>query len=120
MESKYKILVVDDEEVILNLIEAVLSNKSYIVTKTNNSEEAMVLISLNKYDLMITDLDMPIFNGFEIIAKVRKINPGTAIILISGSLIEKVPKFITFLQKPFDINNLISAVKEEFKKKSLI
>lgn len=111
MKKVYKILIIDDEESILAMGEEVLAREGYKVTTINDSEKAINLFSSNKYDLVITDFNMPKFNGLEVIDKLKEHSPETPCILWSGTLEEDIPVLSEFLKKPFDVNALISIVK---------
>lgn len=80
-----KILVVDDQQHVLDVIEGYLTDgHPYSVTTTTNAIEATGLIEENDFDLLITDILMPDLNGIELIDKVRQIKPGLKILACSG------------------------------------
>ena len=95
---KYKILVVDDSHTTRILQKNILSNNGYNVTTTTNPINALDKAVENKYDLIISDIQMPEMNGFEFIAKLRKI-----------SNYEKIPVIIVS-SEPKD--NHIDEIKE--------
>jgi len=65
-----KILVVDDDELVLIALEALLSPNGYEVTTAINGDDALGKINKKKFDLMILDILMPGMNGFELCEKV--------------------------------------------------
>ena len=71
-----KILIVDDEKEIVDLLEVYLSNDGYSVYKCYNGLEAMKCIKQSQIDLAILDIMLPDENGYEIVKKLRK-NPAT-------------------------------------------
>ena len=64
------ILVVDDSMVIRKMLNKALES-DYSVSQAENGQEGLTLFEANSYDLLITDINMPIMNGFELIEKVR-------------------------------------------------
>lgn len=81
-----KILLVDDDELILKVINRILSKEGYEVKTAANGKEALEMIDREKFDLLITDLMMPYSNGFEVISRFKQ-HPnadGVPIIVISS------------------------------------
>ncbi len=73
-----RILAVDDEPNMLRLLKAILSSKTnYEVVTTNNPLEAAKLLKEEPFDLLITDLKMPLLDGMDLIETVKKIDPSS-------------------------------------------
>jgi len=85
---KESILVVDDEIGIPELIEAVLKSQGFSVTATTNSREAFNLLLRypKKYDLLITDIKMPVIDGITLAEKAKELNPDIRIICTTCSV----------------------------------
>jgi two-component system, NtrC family, response regulator PilR len=79
-----KILVVDDERSMRELLELVLKREGYLVHKAENGARALELVRQNVYDLIISDVKMPDINGIELLARVREISPETMVIMITA------------------------------------
>ena len=79
-----KILVVDDERSMRELLELVLKREGYVVHKAENGTRALELVRQNVYDLIISDVKMPDINGIELLARVREISPETMVIMITA------------------------------------
>ena len=79
MESKFNILVVDDNPDKLSLIEAALRLAGYTVTRATDGDEALAAIESYQPDLVITDVMMPRMNGYELAQRIRA-NPVTKFI----------------------------------------
>ena len=77
-----KILVVDDERSMRELLELVLKREGYAVHTAENGTRA--LIRQNVYDLIISDVKMPDINGIDLLARVREISPETMVIMITA------------------------------------
>ena len=110
-----KILVVDDEEIIRDLLTEVLED--YDVTIACDGQEAIEKIKETAFKLVITDLRMPNVSGEEVVKFAREISPSTQVIVISGySSLHTVSQSIThgacaFLTKPFSIKELMETVE---------
>ncbi|MEN3336205.1 MAG: two-component system, NtrC family, response regulator PilR, partial [Blastocatellia bacterium] len=78
-----KILVVDDERSMRELLELVLKREGYAVHTAENGTRALDLIRQNVYDLIISDVKMPDINGIDLLARVREISPETMVIMIT-------------------------------------
>ena len=79
-----KILVVDDEENIRNILRESLANEAYEVLEASSGVEASEILGKNEIDLMITDLVMPGKTGLDLIMEVKESIPDLSIIAMSG------------------------------------
>ena len=79
-----KILVVDDERSMRELLELVLKREGYAVHTAESGTRAVELVRQNVYDLMISDVKMPDMNGIDLLARVREISPETMVIMITA------------------------------------
>ena len=73
-----RIMVVDDEPDVLDLITAYLSDSGHEIEATTNSVEAMERLKLGGYDALVTDVLIPDFDGIELIRAVRRSKIGRA------------------------------------------
>lgn len=78
------ILIADDEEGIRHLLHHWLEGRGHTVVAVGSAQEATHLLRKQPFDLVITDVVMPDGDGFELIAAIRKAQPNTRIIAISG------------------------------------
>ena len=79
-----RILVVDDEPAIREVIQEYLSLEGYQVRTAADGLAALDIIRQDEFDVIITDLSMPKMDGFKLIPQAQKIQPLTAIIVLSG------------------------------------
>ncbi|HYM00926.1 MAG TPA: sigma-54 dependent transcriptional regulator [Blastocatellia bacterium] len=79
-----KILVVDDERSMRELLELVLKREGYAVHTAENGTRALDLIRQNLYDLIISDVKMPDINGIDLLMRVREVSPDTMVIMITA------------------------------------
>jgi sigma-B regulation protein RsbU (phosphoserine phosphatase) len=109
MKSAARILVVDDEPGMLRAIERVLGT-SHRVAVSSSSPDAVSLAADFKPELAILDIRMPGLDGFELMSRLKMLQPGLDVILMTGSLEDQDEKLVKairgrafyFIQKPFD------------------
>ena len=116
-----KILIAEDEEGLLEVYRLALSDKRFDLTLTQDGSEAKVMMEKEKFDLIITDLNMPNMTGQELIAsiKISELNYKTPIMVISGQLEGALSKLdelgaIERLPKPVNPEYLKQLVTERF------
>src|SRR3990172_784067 len=80
------VLIVDDEPDICSELGGFLSKQGYTVTVAPNGKEALQLFKKIKPDIVISDYRMPVMSGFELFLKIKGIDPGAKVILISAVL----------------------------------
>lgn len=106
-ENIKRVLLVDDDEVIRELLSAILSKNSYQVETAENGKEALEKLSAGLYDHIITDIDMPVMDGLSLLKelKVREIEAIVTVISAHAELdnVSKAFKLgaTDFLAKPF-------------------
>lgn len=76
--------MVDDDALVRSTVVAMLKAIEFDVTEVPSGKDALRLISNNDFDVIVTDLFMPELDGFELILQIRKIEPVTPIILMTG------------------------------------
>lgn len=115
-----KILIIEDDIDIHNVIEELLKEQNYMTYNAYSGTEALLLLEKEKYDLILLDLMLPAISGEEIITKVN----DTPIIVISAksSSDNKVNCLMAgandYITKPFDINELLARIKVQFRQKN--
>ena len=117
-KRSFNILLADDDRAIGTVVSAILQRRGDAVEWVKNGNEAIKLITIkpNHYDVLITDYNMPLVTGLELIHYVRKTGPEIKIIVISASMTDELmlayeSKGVDkILQKPFMLENLASAL----------
>ena len=116
-DSRGKILLVDDEEDIRDVLEISLSDSGYEVLTAENGDEALSLFRKTHPSIVFTDIKMPGMDGIEVLKKIKEESPDTEVIMITGhgdmelaiqSLKYEATDFIT---KPINIDALEIALK---------
>lgn len=113
-----KILIAEDESLLLKLLADKFSRENYEVIACQNGLEAIDLFDEKSPDLIITDLQMPFSGGYELIFHVRKERQSNIpiIVLSSTSVEDKIVASLElgandFVEKPFRFNELIIRVR---------
>tara|TARA_Y100000996_G_scaffold401982_1_gene373474 strand:+ start:315 stop:986 length:672 start_codon:yes stop_codon:yes gene_type:complete len=123
MMNDQHILLVEDDGSLQLLIEKLLINNNYIVSKANNIEEAQRLVKLFIFDLIILDVMLPDSTGLEFYKNSIKDRVNTPVIFLSA--LSNIDDRITGLElgaddyigKPFDSRELILKIKKNISKK---
>lgn len=79
-----RILVVDDEQSNRQMVVLILREAGHTVEAASNGEIALAHLSTGEWDLLITDMHMPVMDGVELISQCRDLHPGLAVVAISG------------------------------------
>ena len=122
----HKILVVDDEEIIRDSIYYVLEKEGYEVEKAENGKVAYDKIVNNHFDLVITDIEMPLMKGTELLEKIKTLNIQTSVIMITafGSLDTAISALRNgagdYILKPIEFDELLIKAKRIFENKDIL
>ena len=116
--SRHKrVLVVDDDAAIRSMIVAVLSRDGYDVGEAFGGAEALEQIAWDGYDAIVLDLMMPVVSGFDVLRAISQVRPNSRCVIAmsaaSPQLLDAIDTTLvrTRLQKPFDIQKLLAAVR---------
>ncbi|HEY7138910.1 MAG TPA: sigma-54 dependent transcriptional regulator [Methylomirabilota bacterium] len=111
------ILVVDDESTTQDALGLFLETEGYCVATAGSGQEALTRIEEQEFDVIVADVVMPGVSGLEVLERSRVLNPGAAVILMTGHAtvemaIEALRKgACDYLQKPFVLHDLASCVQ---------
>ncbi len=106
------ILVVDDEENAREGLSKILSKEGYRVETAANGKEAIDTLKRQRYDLVITDMRMPLMDGFEVLREIKKMDENTGVIMITAygeveSYLEAMNMGVfEYINKPVRVNEL--------------
>ncbi len=124
-KSKGKILIVEDEKSMREVLKILLEGENYEVISASDGLEGLSYITKDIFDLVITDIKMPMADGFEILKKVKEISPDTIVIMITAfgtteSAIEAMKLgAYDYIHKPFKIDEIRLIVRKAIEKKKL-
>ncbi|MBK5242783.1 sigma-54 dependent transcriptional regulator [Clostridium sp.] len=114
---KKKILIVDDEILILKILKLELGDSGYNVVLANDGEEAIEKFKKEDFDMVIVDNRMPKKSGIEVIKEIKKIKPNTIILMMTafGSISNAVEAIkegaYDYITKPFENNDFMEKIK---------
>ena len=114
------ILVVEDEEMLLELLETIISGEGYNVLTAKDGQEALEIYIQRegKIDLILSDMGLPRLGGWEMFQKIHKMNPAAKAILASGYLDPKLrlemikANAVDFVQKPYEPDIILNRIRE--------
>jgi len=121
-----KVLFVDDEKLLVLSIEKYFAkyNNLFELYTAYNGKEAINILESNKINLVVTDLKMPVMDGFELIAFIIKNFPTIQIIILSGYIDTKILKktktmnSIKILEKPFIFETLLKIIVDNLNQRN--
>lgn len=119
-----RILVLDDEESITQLLANYLTSRSYACDATNSPHEALELLKKNRYALLLTDLKMPKMDGLEVVRLAKEIDPDLAIIVVTALLeiTNAIQAMRTgaddYVLKPFNLSEISLSIAHAIEKRS--
>jgi DNA-binding response OmpR family regulator len=124
--TRYKILVVDDQELMRTILVRFIQRAGYDVITAQNGEEAIELYKLEHPALVISDIQMPKMNGLTLLKEIKKIDDKAFVILISGFGSEEVllqalrGGAINFFKKPFKVEEVVDVLHQVLRHRETI
>lgn len=108
-----RVLVVDDEPGVLRLVSKALSSRGLEVQAAGHPLQALELVQNTPcFDLVVSDVIMPEICGPELIRRINRMCPNTAVVLMSAFIAsEALPAHAAFLSKPFQMADLYLVVQ---------
>lgn len=112
MSDKIKVLLLDDEPIVVDRVKSSLELSGYHVDAFLSSQDAIDKLKQVKYDILITDLKMSSPDGMEVLRTAKKIQPDIKAIVITGfatgqtAEIAKKIGAVEFIPKPFKLSQL--------------
>lgn len=121
-----KVLIVDDELLMLNFLAETLQQRNMEVVKAQNGHQALAILETTTFDLVITDMKMSDVSGIDILRKVKEQSPATFVIIITGfGSIENAVEAMrlgafNYLIKPFSPETIETVIDKACQQVSLI
>ncbi|PIU19867.1 MAG: response regulator, partial [Elusimicrobia bacterium CG08_land_8_20_14_0_20_59_10] len=118
IDAPAKILVVDDEPGIRDMLSYELSSHNYRVVTAVNGEDALEKIRKEKFQLVISDVKMPRMDGIVMLEAIKKIAPDVEVIMSTGfGTIETAVSTMKkgaydFIRKPFDLDEILALIEK--------
>lgn len=126
MSRSEKILVVDDESNILDLLEQVLSEHFTDIDSAKNGKEACGKLKNKKYDLVLTDIIMPVVDGIGVLKKAKELYDDIVVLIMTGqasldTAIDSVNLGADeYIEKPFEIKRLLKIIDTHLERQRLV
>ncbi len=124
-QSAPKILVVDDELSMRELLEYMLTNEGYAVTCAETGREAISVLEKNHFDLLLCDIRLGDITGLDVLRASKKQNPDNVVILISAyttteTAVEAMNEgAYDYVPKPFDKDELLATIAKALELRSI-
>lgn len=120
-----KVLIVDDEVLIRNVIKEYLILENYDYDEAENGKEAVDKVKKNNFDIVIMDIMMPMMDGYQAVKEIRKFNKNLPFLMLSARS-EEYDKLLGFdlgiddyVTKPFSPKELIARIKAITNRKNI-
>jgi two-component system response regulator PilR (NtrC family) len=124
-KSKGKILVVDDEKSMREVLDIFLKGEGYDVVIADRGEKATEIVKRDIFNLVISDLKMPKVSGFDLLKIIKEVSPNTTVVIMTAfgtteSAVEamKLGAF-DYIQKPFKMDDIRLVVKNAFERQKM-
>ena len=109
-----RILVVDDDEEVRELVADVLERRGYDVVSVDNGEDAVAYLGADRPSVILLDLRMPDMDGWEVLGRLSSDRRWTQIpvVVLTGAPQRTWPRAVRCLPKPFGTEDLLGAISE--------
>jgi len=120
---KLKLLIVDDEEIMLKRLSKYLIKWGFDISTAMNGKEALEKIKQQDYIIVLLDVLMPEMDGIEALGEIKKIKPMTEVIMLTGYASVRVAikgmklGAFDYLVKPFDRDELVAKLRMALEKR---
>jgi CheY-like chemotaxis protein len=84
METTLRLLVIDDEQMMLSLFEMVMAEHGYVVATANSGRQGLEIARAGQFDVVVSDIKMPDMTGIEVLAAIRAESADVGVVLITG------------------------------------
>jgi two-component system, OmpR family, response regulator ResD len=117
--NSYRILIVDDHPTILEILSEFLSMNGYQVIATQDGGKALELLATETFDLVLTDLQMPIVDGWMVAERAKMKNTSIPVLILSGSIEQYTRADLSptmllideLLTKPIDLGMILRTIQ---------
>ena len=118
-----KMLIIDDEEVVLESCRRIFTAEGFEVVCTTNPQEGLKLAADSSFDVILCDWKMPGFDGMDVVEELDKRSPDSVVVMISGyPSVDRATEAMKrgamdYVPKPFTPDEIVEAVKKAAKRK---
>ena len=121
-----RILIVDDEEAIRDVVSTMLQGQGYTCTTAGNGRDGLALVKEKQFDVVLSDMVMPLMDGIEMLQQIQSLDPELPVVMVTAMhdvsiAIDAIRKgAYDYLLKPFDKNQLFLSVSRAINHRRLI
>ena len=111
-ELPKQILVVDDETTLCEVIARVLAEAGFEARCASDGQTALELVEQDGFDLVLADVTMPHLDGIDLVRRLRQRGHLLPIVLMSGVVDSVAQPDISFIRKPFELDQIVATVEQ--------
>lgn len=117
-----RILIVDDDESIRKVLEAILDEKGYVVESAGTAKKAIEMTKKKMYNVALLDIRLPDMEGTELLSRIKDTTPRMRKIIITGfptlqNAIDAVNRRAdAYIMKPFDVEKVLATIEDQLKR----
>lgn len=121
-----KILIVDDDPIVLSVMESIIAAHGYPLSTATDGKQALEVLHKDKFSIVITDINMPVMNGMDLLKNVKAEFPKVGVIMVTGysedySYMDVINAgAIDFMTKPFNGPELVAKLRRVIREQALI
>jgi formate/nitrite transporter len=118
-----KMLIIDDEEIVLESCRKIFTAEGFEVACTTNPQEGLKLAAESSFDVILCDWKMPGFDGMDVVEELDRRSPDSVVVMISGyPTVDRATEAMKrgamdYVPKPFTPDEIVEAVKKAVKRK---
>jgi DNA-binding NtrC family response regulator len=122
--SKYRILIIDDDENIRKVLQTILEDEGYMIDTADTAKKGIEQSEKTFYNLALIDVRLPDMEGIELLSKLRNTKPKMRKIIVTGyptlqNAISAVNKGAdAYVMKPFEVEKILETIKDQLKKQN--
>ncbi|MBU0502863.1 MAG: response regulator [Candidatus Omnitrophota bacterium] len=126
VDSKFAILIVDDEQDTREMLTSGLRRKGYMASSVVSGEEAIEEIKKNKYEIVILDIKLPGIDGIQALEEIKKLKPEIEAIMITGyssieaAIVSMKKNAYDYVEKPISIDKIVLIIEKALEKHRLM
>lgn len=117
MSPVARVLAVDDDPMILELLGAVLTPRGYEIVTAQNGGDALALLESSPVDVVLLDVGMPGVDGMSTLRRIREVHPALPVIMLTGNVDPAVGRdslqrgAFDYVTKPMDFDHLVRVLE---------
>jgi len=126
LNKKPRVLIVDDEQVVCDLLRDELTERGYLCTTVLSGDDALARLATEDFDVSLLDIRLPGMSGMEVLSKLRSECPGTVAIMLTAvndidTAVEAMKLGASdYIVKPFDLDRVDTSVRTALENKKAV